>query len=120
MDEEGDAEDFHDIFDKLFASRSAESREQQAINHLLRENDKTRKKLQELRSELVALRRQIRSVKNAAATLLGPIVLGGIVLLVEGWSTADSDWGKFGIVAAFVFAVWWIRDVGRQFDDATS
>jgi hypothetical protein len=107
-----------DVWRDIFGERTLTA-EQHDIRSLMRAKADQAKAIQELKRELRTSRSQIRRLKNATVALLGPIMLGGIVAFWTLLDHADGPWEKVAVWLSGAFGVWWLRDVGRNFDEAT-
>lgn len=111
-------DDKPDTWHDVFGERNLTA-EQHDIRSLMRARTEQSKAVQELRRELRDSRSQIRRLKNATVTLLGPVLIGGVVAFWALLDQADGPWEKLAIWLSGAVGIWWLRDVGRSFDDVT-
>ena len=77
------------------------------------------KKLDNARYEASEAQWSVRLLRNATVDLLAPIVLIGSAAFLIGLVEADSGWDYMLICASALFAVYWLRDANRNFDEVT-
>lgn len=106
-------------WDATFDTPEPPTREQRNIGDLMRARERQEKEIAALRSDLKKTRGQIRQLKSATVSLLGPVMLGGIIGFAAALEQADGKWSKLAVFLTGAFAVWWLRDVGKSFDDVT-
>lgn len=87
-------------------------------NLLLRVSD-LEKKLENARRETSQARWSVKLLRNATMDLLAPIMLIASVAFLFGWVEADSGWDYLLVGASGLFAVYWLRDVSRNFGEVT-
>ena len=116
---EGEEADPDAWWDEIFGSNPRPTREQRTLHSLMSAKAEQDKSIRELRRDLRVAQSQIRRVRNASLSLLSPILFGGIIAFSIAFAETDGLWGKLLVVAVGAFGIWWLRDVGKSFDDAT-
>lgn len=62
---------------------------------------------------------RVQRLRNATVDLLGPVMLGGMFGLFYALTHARGFW-DYAMIAGFAaFAIFWLRDAAKAFDDVT-
>lgn len=106
-----------DWWTNVFGGKESDPIEQRRIRYLLQSNYEKDMLLRDLRGEIGKTRAQIRRLKEASMSFLGPVMLVGIVGFVEAYRRSSGAWEVIALLAAAAFGFWWLRNVGKAFDD---
>ena len=103
----------------VFGGDPNDTMEQRRIRFLLRAKHDHDREFRELRSQLHKSHAKVRRLRDATTALLGPILMGGIIAFFLFLDQAETNWGKVLVCLCGAVGVWWLRDVGKAFDDVT-
>lgn len=115
-----DDDDFPSKFNKLFGPPQSEAEQLKGnYERLLRRVSDLERKQRKLEADHSQTRWRLKMLRNATANLLGPVLLGGGAVFFVALSEAQDWWSYVLIFGGAAFGAYWLRDVGRNFDEVT-
>ncbi|OWQ97994.1 hypothetical protein [Sphingopyxis witflariensis] len=106
-------------WEKIFNEHPDMSSDSRRIRALIQADHNTQRSIAELRRKLGAAQWKIHRLRNATTSLLGPVLLGGIWAFFTALERAEGVWSNLFVWGAGAFGFYWLREIGKEFDDVT-
>lgn len=118
-EDENQGRGYDGLWEEVFGKHDDLSLDERRIRALIKADHQTQKDIRTLRLRLGTAEQKIKRLRNVTISLLGPIMLAGFAASFYAFANADDLWSKLLVIGFAIFGIFWLRGVGKEFDDVT-
>lgn len=118
-EDENQGRGYDGLWEEVFGKNDDLSLDEQRIRVLIKADHQTQKDIRALRLRLGAAEQRIKRLRNVTISLLSPIMLAGLAAFFYAFADSAGLWSKLLVIGFAIFGFFWLRGIGKEFDDVT-